>query len=200
MRRAIVGAVVALGLTAAVVAYAGGQQQSQPGVGTWPPMFGSRPTPTPTSASSAVALRLVSPTPAPRSSSTPTPRPLPTLAASAAPAPSIWSTDDCSFALSTMELDQSLDASEATEVADGTDPQHYPASYAADYLTWTADWSAVVSEVQGICASPSVLPTWQQTETAQSDFRKAITSHQVDEAATHRTAPGTPPGSATTSG
>ena len=128
MRRAIIIVVVALGLTAGLVAYAGGQQQSQPTVGTWPPMFAEQQTPTPTSASSPVALRLVTPTPLPTSSSTPVPRPLATLATSAAPATSIWSLDDCSFALSTMELDESLDAATAQEITAGTDPQGFPAS------------------------------------------------------------------------
>jgi hypothetical protein len=182
MRRAIIIVVVALGLTAGLVAYAGGQQQSQPAVGTLPPMFVAQQTPTPTSASSPVALRLVTPTPLPTSSSTPVPRPLATPATSAAPATSIWSLDDCSFALSTMELDHSLDATEATEVAAGTDPQHYPASYAAQYQQWVIDWGAVVSQVQGICGTPAILPTWAETSGAQADFQLAITSHQIDEA------------------
>ena len=128
MRRAIVIVVVALGLTVGLVAYAGGQQQSQTTVGTWPPMFAPQQTPRPTSASSPVALRLVNPTRLPTSSPTPVPRPLATHAASAAPATSMWSLNDCSFALSTMEEDESLDAATAQEVTAGTDPQGFPAS------------------------------------------------------------------------
>ena len=159
MRRAIIIVVVALGLTAGLVAYAGGQQQSQPTVGTWPPMFAEQQTPTPTSASSPVALRLVTPKPLPTSSSTPVPRPLATLATSAAPATSIWSLDDCSFALSTMELDESLDAARRPRWRPAPIPRAFPQARRADMIRFgwpvTAGCLLAASDtVHGTCGSP----------------------------------------------
>jgi len=138
MRRAIVIVVVALGLTVGLVAYAGGQQQSQTTVGTWPPMFAPQQTPRPTSASSPVALRLVNPTRLPTSSPTPVPRPLATHAASAAPATSMWPLNDCSFALSTMEEDESLDAPPLSGSRPAPIPRAFPQARRTDMIRFLA--------------------------------------------------------------
>jgi hypothetical protein len=92
MRRAVVISVVlGLGLTAAFVTHAGGQQAPPPSAGTLPPRFAPQQTPTPTSASGAAAFRLVSPTAVPTAPSAPvlsslvTASPTPSATVTAAP-------------------------------------------------------------------------------------------------------------------
>ena len=90
-----------------------------------------------------------------------------------------WSSADCTWAESTMQLDEHLDQQEAWAIAEGFDPRYPNLSFEQAYITWEQDWAMVLAQVQSICTT-GVPVTSDHIAQARADFALAIASHQAD--------------------
>lgn len=108
--------------------------------------------------------------------STPTPTPLPTPPSPTAAAwTSVWSQDDCSFALDAMTEDHTLDYQAG---------QSYQAQgnqgMATTYYSIASRWSTAISEISGICASPASYPAGYAELQMVEWWGEAYLSHSQD--------------------
>jgi hypothetical protein len=98
-----------------------------------------------------------------------------------------WTSVDCAWAESTMNLDHSLDAAEAQRIATGQDTRYGTGpTVVAYYRNFAADWETALGQITEVCDGTGMPTAAEQAATVQA-FTTAIAGHEADAA---RVAPG----------